>query len=147
MSHCKPYGFEILSAGEDDNGKLWDRRSGKLIHSMLEHWDDVHSVELISKLNGHKNRVRSVVFSPDAQYILSSSGGFIGKDAKPVYRPKNGKLPTGKLFCPLETKNIYGQTKEIWLIRLTLAWATEMKGSSIRKDSPRVSHYDWRFIV
>lgn len=45
--------------------------------------------ELISTLNGHKNWVRSVAFSPDAQFILSGSGGFIGKDGKPAVGDDN----------------------------------------------------------
>jgi WD40 repeat protein len=52
-----PDGGAIVSASLDKTVKIWDARTGRLLHT----------------LEGHKNPVRSAAFSPDGGAIVSAS--------------------------------------------------------------------------
>jgi WD40 repeat protein len=52
-----PDGGAIVSASWDNTVKIWEARTGRLLHT----------------LEGHKNWVRSAAFSPDGSAIVSAS--------------------------------------------------------------------------
>ncbi|NEO67537.1 MAG: peptidase C14, partial [Moorea sp. SIO4G2] len=92
-------GKQIISGGIDKTLRLWNTKSGKLIHTLEGHtapvyaitfspdgnkilsgsWDktvrlwDTDSGQLLHTLEGHKDTVFWIAFSPDGNKILSNS--------------------------------------------------------------------------
>ena len=111
FSHDGKY---ISTASRDKTAKIWDAKSGKLLHTLIGHtsivysamfspddkyivtasadetakiWD-VESGKLLHTLIGHASIIYSAMFSPDGKYIVTSSADETAK----IWNAKSGKL-------------------------------------------------------
>lgn len=58
------------------------------VHSGVKLWD-AESGQKLNELAGHTNWVRAIAFSHDGQCLATGSGGYLGKDGKPVVGDDN----------------------------------------------------------
>ncbi|KHG08696.1 F-box-like/WD repeat-containing protein TBL1X [Gossypium arboreum] len=70
-----PTGSLLASCSDDITAKIWCMKQDKYVHDLREHsklWD-VELGKLLYSLNGHKDPVYSVAFSPNGEYLASGS--------------------------------------------------------------------------
>jgi len=73
-----PDGNTVASAGTDNTVKLWDPKTGDLLHTLSGHMDDVNTI----------------AFSPDATLLASGAGGWDepGESTIKLWRVSDGEL-------------------------------------------------------
>ncbi|KAJ5761081.1 hypothetical protein N7520_008237 [Penicillium odoratum] len=80
ISLVSPNASQIASASDDGTAKIWDAATGRGVSTLtgpgdsrLKRFSDLVGYRDRSTLTGHKNRVRSVDWSPDSGQLASAS--------------------------------------------------------------------------
>jgi WD40 repeat protein len=154
-----PDGQTLASSSEDKTIKLWNLRTGELLHTLTGHSDKVTSVaissdgqtlasgsldktiklwnlntgQLLGTFTGHSELITSVAISPDSQTLASSSGD----DTVKIW-----DLNTGKLRSSLSHESpIFGAESSAVL---RVAFSRDGKILASASNDKTIKIWDWR---